>query len=184
MNFYPPPPTIKAELHVRIPDELRCVGQETEWRSGFDRPFQQIFLEGPVADDQGNLYVVDIPFGRILRIDADEKVSVIAQWDGEPNGLAATADGDLLVADYKQVRAKASPPFVSLRFFWLIEKSAGHSPMRSKHREDHTEVASPSARAVQGPERSHRGFERQHLLHRSRANQRHGSDWQGLQVVC
>jgi hypothetical protein len=119
MNFYPPPPTIKAELYVRIPDELRCVGQETEWRSGFDRSFQHIFLEGPVADDLGNLYVVDIPFGRILRIDVDKNVSVVAQWDGEPNGLAATADGDLLIADYKQVRKCC--PTILLR--WLIQGS-------------------------------------------------------------
>ena len=104
MNFYPPPPTIKAELYVRIPDELRCIGQETEWRGGFTRGFQDIFLEGPVADDLGNLYIVDIPFGRILRIDADKNVSVVVQWDGEPNGLVATVDGDLLIADYKQVR--------------------------------------------------------------------------------
>jgi streptogramin lyase len=104
MNFYPPPPTIKAKHYVCIPDELRCGGQQTEWQSGFDRGFQHIFLERPVADNLGNLYVVDIPSGRILRIDTDKNVSVVTQWDGEPNGLAATADGDLLIADYKQVR--------------------------------------------------------------------------------
>lgn len=103
MNFYPPPPTIKAELYVRIPDDQRCIGQETEWRGGFARKFQDIFLEGPLADDLGNLHVVDIPFGRILRISPDKQISVVARWDGEPNGLAATADGELVVADYKQV---------------------------------------------------------------------------------
>ncbi len=87
MNFYPAPPTIKASLYVKIPNELRCAGRETEWRGGFARKFQDIFLEGPVADQNGNLYVVDVPYGRILRVD----------------GLTPTADGDLLVADYKQV---------------------------------------------------------------------------------
>lgn len=110
MNFYPPPPTLKATLHVRIPDHLRRTDQQTEWQSGFDRPFQHIFLEGPVADDLGNLYVTDIPFGRILRIDTYKNVSVVAQWDGEPNGLAATVDGDLLIADYKQVGINLSIP--------------------------------------------------------------------------
>jgi sugar lactone lactonase YvrE len=103
MNFYPLPPTLKASLYARVPDELRCIGHETEWRAGLTGDFKGIFLEGPVADDAGNLYVVDIPFGRILKIDIDRKVSVMAQWDGEPNGLAATKEGDLLVADYKQV---------------------------------------------------------------------------------
>lgn len=103
MNFYPAPPVIEAKLYVRIPDEQRCIGKATEWHGGFTGRFQDIFLEGPVADNLGNLYVVDIPFGRVLKVDPDKNVSVTAEWDGEPNGLAASADGDLLVADYKQV---------------------------------------------------------------------------------
>ncbi|KXH37368.1 hypothetical protein CSIM01_06136 [Colletotrichum simmondsii] len=102
MNFYPIPPIIQAELYVRIPDELRCHNQETEWRGGFARQFQHIFLEGPIVDDLGNLYVVDIPYGRILKIDPKKTISVVAEWDGEPNGLAATDDGRLVIADYKQ----------------------------------------------------------------------------------
>jgi hypothetical protein len=103
MNFYPAPPVIEAQLYLRIPDEIRCIGKETEWRGGFARNFQDIFLEGPVADTLGNLYIVDIPFGRVLKIDSSKNVAVAAEWDGEPNGLAPTADGDLLIADYKQV---------------------------------------------------------------------------------
>ena len=102
MNFYPVPPTITADLYVRIPDDNRCVGQSKEWHGGFGT-FQHIFLEGPVADNDGNLYVVDIPYGRILKISRTKEVSECIRWDGEPNGLAATADGDILVADYKQV---------------------------------------------------------------------------------
>ena len=67
------------------------------------RPFQHIFLEGPVADQNGNLFVVDIPYGRILCISPSGDVTEWARWDGEPNGLAATAEGNLVVADYKQV---------------------------------------------------------------------------------
>jgi hypothetical protein len=106
MNFYPPPPVLKAELYLRIPDAIRCIGEDTEWRGGFAGPFKHIFLEGPVADSAGNLFVVDVPYGRILKIDVNKNVTVAAKWDGEPNGLAATAKGDLLIADYKQVRSK------------------------------------------------------------------------------
>ncbi|KAF5699752.1 lactonase drp35 [Fusarium mundagurra] len=102
MNFYPAPPVIKAEIYLRIPDNKRCLGQESEWRGGFAGSFQHIFLEGPVVDSVGNLYIVDIPYGRILKIDGDKNVTVSCTWDGEPNGLVGTADGDLLVADYKQ----------------------------------------------------------------------------------
>lgn len=103
MNFYEPPPVIKAQVWLRIPDDKREIGKETEWIGGFTRPFQHIFLEGPVADDKGNLFVVDVPYGRILKIDSDKNVRVAAQWDGEPNGLVGTKDGKLLIADYKGV---------------------------------------------------------------------------------
>ena len=103
MNFYPTPPTMTAEIYLRIPDEKRCIGQPTDWRSGVSTIQPNIFLEGPVADDQGNLFVVDIPYGRILKIDSNKEVKEIGRWDGEPNGLAANAAGELMVADYKQV---------------------------------------------------------------------------------
>lgn len=103
MNFFAPPPPVKAELYLRIPDGQRCIGEETEWRSGSALGFKHIFLEGPVADDAGNLYVVDIPYGRILKITPEKRVEVACRWDGEPNGLVGTRDGKLLIADYKQV---------------------------------------------------------------------------------
>ncbi|KAF4954950.1 hypothetical protein FSARC_11979 [Fusarium sarcochroum] len=104
MNFYPPPPIIKAEVYLRIPDGKRCIGQESEWRGGFARSFQHIFLEGPVFDNHGNLYVVDVPYGRILRIDNKKNVTVACTWDGEPNGLVGTVDGgpNDLIVDSKQ----------------------------------------------------------------------------------
>ncbi|VTO93819.1 unnamed protein product [Fusarium graminearum] len=73
MNFYPPPPVIKADVWLRIPDDKRCIGQESEWRGGFAGSFKHIFLEGPVFDSVGNLYIVDIPYGRILKIDKEKQ---------------------------------------------------------------------------------------------------------------
>jgi sugar lactone lactonase YvrE len=60
-----------------------------------------IFLEGITTDTNGNLYVVD---GRVLKLDlhGSGQFSVVAEWDGEPNGLALSDDGTLGVADYKQ----------------------------------------------------------------------------------
>lgn len=61
-----------------------------------------IFIEGPCTDTHGNLFIVDIPGGRILRLDLDStEWSELAQWGGEPNGLAMRSDGCLVVADYK-----------------------------------------------------------------------------------
>ena len=113
MNFYPPPPLVTAELFVQVPTPLRCIDRDTEWRGGFAKTFKNIFLEGPVADKQGNLFVVDVPYGRILCINtADKSVEVAASWDGEPNGLALRHDGTFAVADYKQVSFRKAPkPF-------------------------------------------------------------------------
>lgn len=58
------------------------------------------FLEGPVFGDAGDLFLVDIPFGRILRIDPAGQWSVVAEYDGWPNGMKL-ARGQLLIADHK-----------------------------------------------------------------------------------
>ncbi|MDB5416101.1 MAG: SMP-30/Gluconolaconase/LRE domain protein [Rubritepida sp.] len=61
------------------------------------------FLEGPTFDTQGRLYVTDIPHGRIFRLDTPESWTLIAEYDGEPNGLALHPDGKrMFIADYKQ----------------------------------------------------------------------------------
>lgn len=107
MNFYPPPPTITASLYVRVPDVIRCKDRDSEWRGGFSRAFQNIFLEGPVYTSSGHLYVVDIPYGRILSISPTKEVTVAAEWDGEPNGLAVDPEGKIAIADYKQVSCRS-----------------------------------------------------------------------------
>ena len=59
------------------------------------------FLEGPVFDRHGNLYVTDIPFGRVFRIDAAGDWTLVAEYDGEPNGMKFLDDSTLLITDYK-----------------------------------------------------------------------------------
>ena len=59
------------------------------------------FLEGPVFDDAGNLYVSDIPWGRVFRINPQGDWALVAEYDGEPNGLKFLKPGTLLITDYK-----------------------------------------------------------------------------------
>lgn len=59
------------------------------------------FLEGPVFDPAGNLYVADIPWGRIFRIDAQGAWTLVAEYDGEPNGMKFLDENTLLITDYK-----------------------------------------------------------------------------------
>src|SRR5438270_3931941 len=60
------------------------------------------FLEGPSFDRQGNLWCVDIPFGRIFRIDSRGDWELAAQYDGWPNGLKIHKDGRVFIADYRR----------------------------------------------------------------------------------
>jgi gluconolactonase len=60
------------------------------------------FLEGPSFDRKGNLWCVDIPFGRIFRIDPKGEWELAVQYDGWPNGLKIHKDGRIFIADYRR----------------------------------------------------------------------------------
>ena len=49
------------------------------------RPGRQTdcFIEGPVFDRSGHLFVTDIPYGRIFRIDPHGRVELFVEYDGE-----------------------------------------------------------------------------------------------------
>lgn len=69
------------------------------WQDGV-QPHSMI--EGPCFDAAGNLNLVDIPFGRIFRVSPAGEWDVVVEYDGEPNGMRRLADGNFLIADYKQ----------------------------------------------------------------------------------
>jgi len=96
------PPSLELETFSVLPDVFRMKGRRSDWadvnKSG---QFLHSFLEGPAFDRDGILHVVDIPFGRIFRVDGSGTWELAAEYDGEPNGLAFHADGRLFIADYK-----------------------------------------------------------------------------------
>ncbi|MFB9261714.1 SMP-30/gluconolactonase/LRE family protein [Bradyrhizobium erythrophlei] len=96
-----PPQLVETRIFSAMPTAFRRPGVRSEWadanRGG--RPVD-CFIEGPAFDKAGNLYVVDIPFGRIFRISPDGTWSRIIEYDGWPNGLKIAPDGRVLVADY------------------------------------------------------------------------------------
>jgi gluconolactonase len=101
--IYPQAPEWRtAEIFSEMPAALRRTGVHSVWGDA-NRGGVAIdsFLEGPVFDEAGNLYVTDIPFGRIFRIDAAGNWSQIAEYDGEPNGMKFISSTTLLIADYK-----------------------------------------------------------------------------------
>ena len=91
-----------AEVFTEMPADLRRRGMRSDWadanRAGVAT---DSFLEGPVVDGIGNLYVTDIIFGRVFRIDPQGAWTQIVEYDGEPNGMKFLSATELLITDYK-----------------------------------------------------------------------------------
>lgn len=108
MFYLDPPVRLDAQPFTSLPDKWAVPGTSAaagvkEWANNIlAGKAVSSFLEGPCFDSAGNLYVVDIPFGRIFRIAPDGSWSLFASYDGWPNGLKVTSDGRILVADHRQ----------------------------------------------------------------------------------
>jgi len=101
--MYPAPPIIETEVFARIPEHYRIRGRSSHWidahRGGQET---DCFLEGPSFDRVGNLYVVDVAWGRVFRISPAGAVDLLADYDGEPNGLKIHRDGRIFIADFRR----------------------------------------------------------------------------------
>lgn len=91
-----------AQLWSRMPFEYHYDGEPTEWVK-MTRPGQKLhsFLEGPCYDDQGNLWLVDVPYGRIFYITPDGTWHLHKTYDGEPHSIKQKNDGKFILTDYK-----------------------------------------------------------------------------------
>jgi gluconolactonase len=101
-NPFQPVEKLPVQLFASLPAGLRKRGRTT-W-SDPNRQSAELdsFLEGPSFDREGNLWCVDIPYGRIFRIDPKGNWDVAAQYDGWPNGLKFHRDGRAFIADYRR----------------------------------------------------------------------------------
>jgi gluconolactonase len=106
---FSPPHVIQARVLTRLPDAFRRKVR-SEWGDA-NKPGEPIesFLEGPSFDRAGNLYVTDIPFGRIFRISPRLDWTLAAEYDGWPNGIAIHQDGSLWIADYRRGLLRLEP---------------------------------------------------------------------------
>jgi gluconolactonase len=99
--LYAPPQEIRTEVFARLPENLRLKGRKSAW--GFGRGDElHSFIEGPSFDRGGNLFVTDIPFGRVFRITPDGDWTIVAEYDGWPNGLKIHRDGRAFIADHQR----------------------------------------------------------------------------------
>jgi len=110
MSLYPPPQDIQTEVFARLPESLHH-NARSAWADASKSGVRLAgFLEGPSFDRDGNLYLVDIPFGRIFRLSPDGKDwTVVADYEGEPNGLKIRNDGVIFIADYRNGIMRLDP---------------------------------------------------------------------------
>lgn len=101
--FYLLEPIVKkTEIFTKLPEKFRLAEVKTEWaRANRNGQLTDSFLEGPVWDGKDNLYVTDIPHGRIFRISQMGEWELIVQYKGEPNGMKLYDDSHLLITDYQ-----------------------------------------------------------------------------------
>jgi gluconolactonase len=109
VSLFAPPVTIETTVFARVPDALRKP-VVTAW-SEANKPGEIVdcFLEGPCFDAGGNLWCTDIPHGRIFRVSPAGDWSVVAEYDGEPNGMKWRPDGTLLITDYRRGLLRLDP---------------------------------------------------------------------------
>lgn len=99
--MYAIPEEISTEVFAELPPQFRK-DSTAPWLEVQRRALKtHSFLEGPCFDDQGRLYVVDIPFGRVFRLSEQGEFELIAEYDGEPNGMKIVAPDKALIADHK-----------------------------------------------------------------------------------
>jgi gluconolactonase len=93
--------TIETEVFAQLPARLRKSGTPPERLAAGKSTTMGSFLEGPSFDRAGNLYVVDLAWGRIFKVSPGGEFDVVIEYDGEPNGLAIHKDGRIFIADHK-----------------------------------------------------------------------------------
>lgn len=107
---HPDPVLIEAEVFTELPANLRRTGQRSYWADRNRRGATvDSFVEGPSFDRDGNLWFVDIPFGRIFRAAPGGVVTQVAEYDGQPNGLKIDAQGRIFVADFRNGIMEVDP---------------------------------------------------------------------------
>ena len=100
--MYAAPPEITAQVFARIPEQFHIKGKKTQWSEvQLHTAETPVFLEGPSFDRENNLWVVDIPWGRLFKITPAGVVTCELEYDGWPNGLKFHKDGRAFITDAK-----------------------------------------------------------------------------------
>ncbi len=127
MSLYPPAAAIETSVFTSVPAEFSRADRESDWVKA-NKPGRKTaasFLEGPGFDRAGRLYVTDIPHGRVFRIGPDGDWTLIADYDGWPNGLRIHRDGRIFITDYRHGLMELDPESGKVSGYLTHNRSAG-----------------------------------------------------------
>lgn len=95
-------PVLTAEPFCALPDALHHKGEPSDWAK-MTRPGLQMhsFLEGAFFDNDRNLWLSDVPYGRVFRITPNGAWHVEHQIKGEPHSMRLAPDGRRIAVDYR-----------------------------------------------------------------------------------
>ncbi|SFA68867.1 gluconolactonase [Poseidonocella pacifica] len=85
-----------------LPDEFHHRGEPSAWAK-MTRPGHPMhsFLEAAFFDESANLWLSDVPYGRVFRISPAGDWALMHQIDGEPHAMRLAPDGRRIAVDYR-----------------------------------------------------------------------------------
>ena len=94
--------TLTAVPAFRLPENYRHMGEPSAWAK-MTRPGQPMhsFLEAAFFDAEANLWLSDVPYGRIFKVSPEGDWSLVHQIDGEPHAMRIAPDGRHIAVDYR-----------------------------------------------------------------------------------
>lgn len=95
-------PLFMADPFAVLPDALRHTGPPAPW-ARMTRPGQAMdsFLEAAFFDGTGDMWLSDVPYGRVFRLTRDGDWNVEHHIDGEPHAMRIAPDGRRIVVDHR-----------------------------------------------------------------------------------
>ena len=86
----------------RLPENYRHMGEPSAWAK-MTRPGEPMhsFLEAAFFDAEANLWLSDVPYGRVFKVSPEGDWSLVHQIDGEPHAMRIAPDGRHIAVDYR-----------------------------------------------------------------------------------
>lgn len=93
---------LTASVAFTLPEEMRHKGEPSAWAK-MTRPGQAMhsFLEAAFFDADRNLWLADVPYGRVFRISPDGEWGLVHRIEGEPHAMRIAPDGRHIAVDFR-----------------------------------------------------------------------------------